>query len=222
MSRERDHRADLVPWNVDGARAALDLGVDYLVCQGVEAGGHVQSSTPLHDLLPRILEEAHQTPVLAAGGIGHGSKIREVLFAGAAGAVLGTRFVATQESLAHPEYKDAIVRAQAKGHCLDGVLSGWVAWCDAPSAAKPTLARWEAAGCPAVGKRPGEGDVVATRTDGTRILRYYLGSPDRDLQGTIEDLAIHAGQGVEDVKDLPPAQDLTRRLWAECLAASPA
>src|SRR4030095_639413 len=206
--------------NVEGARAALDVSADYLVCQGIEAGGHVQSSTPLRDLLPRVLAEAQQTPVLAAGGIGNGRKIREVLLAGAAGAVLGTRFVATQESLAHPEYKNAIIRSHAKDTAFTVCFQdGW------PGAAhralrNSTLIRWEAAGCPPVGKRPGEGDVVATRADGTRVLRYYLASPDRGLQGSITDLAMHAGHSVDDVKDLPPARDLVGTLWAECLVAS--
>ncbi len=98
--------------NASGARLALDLGADYLVCQGVEAGGHVQSSTALYELLPKVLDQAGNTPVLAAGGIGHGKKIREALLAGASGAMLGTRFVATQESLTHPEYKNVLIKSR--------------------------------------------------------------------------------------------------------------
>jgi nitronate monooxygenase len=206
--------------NAEGARGALDLSADYLVCQGNEAGGHVQSSTPLYDLLPKVVEEAQQTPVLAAGGIGNGQKIRKALLSGASGAVLGTRFVATQESLAHAEYKNAIIHAQAKDTALSVCFQdGW------PGAThrtlrNSTLVRWEAAGCPPVGRRPGEGDVVATRPDGTRVLRYSAASPVRDLRGTITDLTMHAGMSVDDVRDLPTARDLVRRLWAECLAAS--
>ena len=73
--------------NAAGARAALDLGADYLVCQGVEAGGHVQSSTALYEVLPTILDEARNTPVLAVGAISHGRKIRRALMAGASGAM---------------------------------------------------------------------------------------------------------------------------------------
>jgi len=94
-----------------GAQSASDLGADYLVCQGIEAGGDVQSSTALYELLPKVLERAQSTPVLAAGGIGHGRKIREALLAGASGAMLGTRFVATQENLAHPEYKSLLIKS---------------------------------------------------------------------------------------------------------------
>jgi nitronate monooxygenase len=122
--------------NVDGARAALDLAANYLVCQGTEAGGHVQSSTPLYDLLPRVLEEAKQTPVLAAGGIGHGRKVREVLLAGASGAVLGTRFVATQESLAHPDYKNAIIPRTGKRHGFHNMFPGWLAGRNSSGTAK--------------------------------------------------------------------------------------
>lgn len=72
---------------------------------------------------------------------------------------------------------------------------------------------------PPVGKRPGEGDIVATRPDGTNVFRYNSASPQRGLEGAITDLAMYAGQGVDDVKDLPAAHDLIGRLWAECLVA---
>jgi len=204
-----------------GARAAVDLGADYLVSQGNEAGGHVQSSTPLYDLLPKVLEEAKGTPVLVAGGVAHGAKIRTALMAGASGAVLGTRFVATQESDAHAAYKDALVRADAKDTALSVCFQdGW------PGATHRTLRNgtlvgWEAYGCPPVGKRPGEGDVVATGAGGMTVTRYSLDTPHQGFQGTVTDLAMYAGQGVPDVKDIPTARELVERLWAECLTARP-
>jgi nitronate monooxygenase len=203
----------------EGARAALDLGADYLVCQGGEAGGHVQSSTPLYELMPRVLDEAKQIPVLAAGGIANGQNIRTALLAGAAGAVLGTRFVATQESFAHLENKNAIIRSRAKDTALSVCFQdGW------PGATHRTLRNgtlnhWEAAGCPPVGKRPGEGDSVATGPGGTKVVRYSIMPPQAGFEGAVTDLAMYAGQGVDDVKDLPTARDLIGRLWAECLAA---
>src|SRR5207248_11292885 len=132
----------------------------------VEAGGHVQSSTPGSELLPLVLKEAGRTPVLVAGGVSDGHALQKILAAGAAGAVLGTRLMATQESSAHAEYKKALVQA----HATDAAMSvcyqdGW------PGATHRTLRngtlnRREAAGCPPPGKRPGEGDVVATRANG--------------------------------------------------------
>lgn len=204
----------------EGARAALDLGADYLVCQGSEAGGHVQSSTSLYGLMPSVLDEAKQVPVLAAGGIGNGQKIRRALLAGASGAVLGTRFVATQESFAHAEYKKAIIAAHAKDTALSVCFQDGWSGASHRTLRNRTLSRWEAAGCPPVGKRPGEGDIVATRPDGTRIARYSFATAQAGYQGMVTDLALYAGQSVDDIKDLPKAGELIARLWAECLTAT--
>jgi nitronate monooxygenase len=205
----------------EGARAALDLGADYVVSQGNEAGGHVQSSTPLYELLPRVLEEAKGSPVLVAGGIGHGAKIRAALAAGASGALLGTRFVACRESQAHQVYKDALIRAQAKDTALSVCFQNEWAGATHRTLRNGTLVRWESAGCPSAGKRPGEGDIVATGPDGRRLSRYSADVPRQGYQGTLTDLAMYAGQGVGDVKDVPSARELVDRLWMECLAARP-
>jgi nitronate monooxygenase len=216
MVRQRGAIFGVQVATVEGASAALDAGAAYLVCQGVEAGGHVQSSTPLYDLLPRVAELAKDTPVLAAGGITHGRDICRALRAGAAGVLLGTRFVATQESMAHPEYKAALVRAGATDTALSVCFQdGW------PGALhrtlrNATLARWEAAGCPPVGQRPGEGDIVARLADGSPVARYHFASPQRGVEGDVTDLALYAGAGVSEITDLPPVAELIKRLWEEC------
>src|SRR5579872_831201 len=91
--------------NAEGAKRALQHGPDFLVCQGIEAGGHVQATRPLRAVLDEVLSAAEGVPIVASGGIGDGSAIAEALRAGASAAMLGTRFVATRESTAHPEYK---------------------------------------------------------------------------------------------------------------------
>jgi nitronate monooxygenase len=93
------------------AERALELLPDFLICQGLEAGGHVQATSYLDDVFPEILEVAKDVPVLVAGGISTGIDIREALGKGAAGVVLGTRFVATQESDLHTSYKKRLVDA---------------------------------------------------------------------------------------------------------------
>jgi len=203
---------------VEGASAALEAGASYLVCQGIEAGGHVQSSTPLYELLPRVVDRAKDTPVLAAGGITHGRDICKALRAGASGVLIGTRFVATQESMAHPEYKAALVSAEPTDTALSVCFQdGW------PGALhrtlrNGTLERWEAAGCPPVGQRPGEGDVVARLVDGSPVARYHFASPQRGVEGQVTDLALYAGAGVGEISDLPPAAELIKRLWEECVS----
>ena len=206
--------------NVDGARRALDLGVDYLICQGIEAGGHVQALSALYDMLPAVVEEAKSVPVLAAGGIANGAHIRQALLAGASGVLVGTRFIATTEAQAHEEYKAALSRAKAS----DTVLSicfqdGW------PNAAGRTLRNrtvdmWEAACCPAPGKRPGEGEVLTTNAvTGSSKRRYAIGAPGPNDRGKISELPLWAGRGVDAIRDIPSAADLVPRLWRECLDA---
>ena len=110
------HRAGaLACWqvgSVDEAMAAADAGCDVVAVQGVEAGGHIRGRSPLLPLLESVLGRV-DLPVLAAGGIGDADDFATVLAAGAAGARVGTRFVAAMESGAHPAYKDAVVAAKA-------------------------------------------------------------------------------------------------------------
>ena len=105
----------LVSWQVGSAaeaQAAADAGCDVVVVQGIEAGGHVRGHGALLPLLSAVLEVT-DVPVLAAGGIGDGRALAAVLAAGAGGARIGTRFIATVESGAHPEYKGAVLEARA-------------------------------------------------------------------------------------------------------------
>ena len=196
--------------NLAGAMRAVELGADFLVAQGVEAGGHVQSTTALRDLLPRLTRLG--LPVVAAGGIADGADVRRVLDLGATGAMLGTRFVATQESRAHEAYKAALVAGTRTA--LTGLFDG--GWPHAPHRVlrNSTLERWEAAGCPPTGLRPGEGDALGESPGGT-VLRYEDAAPRAGFSGEIEAMCLYAGTGVDRVGDLPWAGDLVRRLARE-------
>jgi len=100
------------------AKKLIKLGVDALIIEGMEAGGHigpVSTSVLVQEILPHIKE----VPVFVAGGIGRGEAIISYLEMGAAGCQLGTRFVCTTESIAHPRLKKAFIRAQAR----DAIIS---------------------------------------------------------------------------------------------------
>ena len=200
------------------ARQAIDLGADYLVCQGIEAGGHVQAHRPLMDALREVHAEAGQAPVVASGGIGNGEGVRAVLMAGASGAMLGTRFVATVESTAHAKYKEALVGANADDTVLTVCFDG--GWTNAPHRVlrNPTFTNWESAACPPVGRRPGEGDVVATRAPDRKLLRYSTAAPSFGSEGNVTDLALYAGRSVQVIRDIPHAGELVSRLWRECIS----
>ena len=207
--------------NAAGARRALDLGADYLICQGIEAGGHVQGTSALYDVLPAVIDAAKTVPVLAAGGIASGAHIRRALLAGASGVLVGTRFVATKEAGAHDEYKSALTRAKAADTVLTVCFQD--PWVNAPHRVlrNRTLDMWEAAGCPPPGKRPGEGDVLTTNAvTGAMKRRYSTANPAPDDRGAVTELALWAGQGVDAIRDIPSAGELVGRLWKECLDAA--
>lgn len=202
-----------------GAQRAIDEGCDFLVCQGMEGGGHVQSSIPLHELLPAVLAVADKVPVVATGGLADGKDIAQVLKLGASGAMLGTRFVASEESRAHPQYKQALVAASAQSTVLTGCFErGW------PYAAhrvlrNSTLTEWEAAGCPPVGHRPGESDVIATTPAGLPVLRYMDTPPSDEMRGDVLACCLYAGAGVDKINEVRPAASLVDELWAAAITA---
>ncbi|MCX7888391.1 MAG: nitronate monooxygenase [Rhodobacteraceae bacterium] len=204
--------------NAAGARKARAAGADFLIAQGVEAGGHVQSTTPLAALLPAVLQEAGDLPVLAAGGIATGAAIARAIGAGAAGAVLGTRFVATREASAHDDYKAALVAAGSGDTVLTGCFN--LGWPDTQSRVlrNDTLTEWESEGCPQAPGRPGEGDIVF-RVGEVAVPRYSDTAPVPGAVGAIRSACLYAGTGVGEIAAVEPADELVRRLWREAEAA---
>jgi enoyl-[acyl-carrier protein] reductase II len=95
------------------AKRLIRFGVDALVIEGSEAGGHI-GPVSLTVLAQEILPEIHEVPIFVAGGIGRGEAILGFLEMGASGAQLGTRFAAATESIAHPNFKRAFIRAKAR------------------------------------------------------------------------------------------------------------
>ena len=97
---------------VDQARRVLDWGVDGLIAQGGESGGHLSGVRPALEFLPEAIRVANGRPVLLAGGIASAADTGAALGAGADGVIAGTRFLLTHESGAHPLYQRRILAAQ--------------------------------------------------------------------------------------------------------------
>jgi nitronate monooxygenase len=106
--------------DVAGARAALAAGPDAIIAQGNEAGGHTGRRGTLA-FAAQVLELAGDVPVLVAGGIGSGRGVAAALAMGAAGAVLGTRFKASDEFACDPRLKDAIVASDGGDTLYDEI-----------------------------------------------------------------------------------------------------
>jgi NAD(P)H-dependent flavin oxidoreductase YrpB (nitropropane dioxygenase family) len=209
--------------SVEEAKAAAAAGVDAVIAQGVEAGGHVKGTTSIWDLLPAAVEAIKPLPVLAAGGIGDGAGLARALRLGAQGVSLGTRFVASEEAWTHPAYKQRIVDSTAADTVYSELYD--VGWIDAPhrTLRNKTYSEWEEAGRPPSGSRPGEGTSIGKRTMSTGEVeewpRYAIGSPPPDFDGDIEYTPLWAGESCSVVNDIKPAGDIVRGLIRDAEAA---
>jgi nitronate monooxygenase len=194
------------------ATAAVAAGADALVVQGIEAGGHVQADSPLIELLRRIRPQV-DVPIVAAGGIGDPASIREARNAGADAIACGTAFLAANEADVHPAYLDRLIEAEPADTVLTDLFDG--GWPDAPHRVirNDTHAAWEAAGKPEHGRRPGEGEPVASRA-GHQVVRYDDSQPTRDTVGDVPQMAMYAGTSVRAVNRRESAAAIVERLAA--------
>ena len=205
--------------NAEEAAAAEEAGVDVVVAQGWEAGGHVQSEVATMPLVPRVVDAVEDVPVVAAGGIADGRGIAAVLALGAAGAWLGTRFVASREATVNAEYQQHVLDASEADTEFTELFD--VGWPDAPHRIirNSTFEEWEEAGRPPSGERPGEGDAVGEFSDGRPVTRYDFRSPSAETRGDVEEMALYAGQSTGLTDDRPPVATVVDRLVSETVEA---
>jgi nitronate monooxygenase len=197
------------------ARRAVASGVDVIVAQGWEAGGHVWGTIATLPLIPAVVDAVAPVPVIAAGGIGDGRGVAAVLALGAQAAWLGTRFLLAEEMPIHEHYRDRLIAAAETDPMRYPNLYS-AGWPDSPHRAlrNSTGDAWEAAGRPPLAQRPGVGDVIAHLASGEAIVRYEPAPPMAGTTGDIEALSMWAGQSVGLVKQRQPAADIVAELTA--------
>ncbi len=204
--------------SVQEAESARAAGVDLIVAQGVEAGGHVRGTTGAMVLVPRVVDAVRPLPVLATGGIADGRGVAAALVLGAAGAALGTRFLASNECGAHAEYKRRVTMAGATDTYYSSLFD--IGWADAPHRVlrNAVVDEWERAGRPASGSRPHEGEIIGQTRFGDMTLpvpRYAAFPASAAFQGSVELAALYAGQSCELVNDIRPAGELVEQIGRE-------
>ena len=161
-------------------------------------------------------------PLVTAGGFTDGRGLAAALALGADGGVFGTRFLASHEAAAHPAYKQRIVEANARDTFHTTRYD--VGWPDAPHRVlrTPLVERWERAGRPQSGARPGEGETHARslRADFNLPLVDYSALPPTAayVEGDLEGLAHYAGQSCSLVREVLPAGEIVRRIAREACA----
>jgi len=198
------------------AKRAVDCGVDIVVAQGWEAGGHVRGTVATMPLIPTVVDTVSPAPVVAAGGIADGRGLAAALALGAGGAWIGTRFLASHEATIHPRYRDRLLQANENDTVfLENLFD--IHWPNAPHRVlrNQTVEAWEAAGRPPSGNRPGEGEVIATARSNRQIVRYQSYTPGTDAEGDVDALSLWAGQSVGLVSKLQSAGDIVRQIADE-------
>jgi nitronate monooxygenase len=210
--------------SVEEAASAAAAGVDAVIVQGIEAGGHVKGTRSVWELLPEAVAAVSPTPVLASGGIGDGAGIARALALGAQGVSMGTRFVASEEAWIHSHYKQRVVDAGASDTVYDELFD--VGWPGAPhrTLRGKTRQEWETAGRPPPGARPGEGTSIGTLRfpwGDVPWPRYSPGMLVPGFDGDPDYAPMWAGESCEVVRDVKPAGEIVRELVREAEAALP-
>lgn len=210
--------------SVGEAHAARVAGADAVIAQGIEAGGHVRGTLPALRLLEQVSAALPDFPVLLAGGVADAADVRTSLEAGAAGVVSGTRFLLSDESAAHPEYKRRLLDSDRT--LLTGLFGfGWPAPHRViPNAATQRWLRRDPGGPLAVRALQHLSGSLTTRlpmSAGDRLARSaHLAVP---LYGPAAPLAswperqldtapLYAGESVARIRDIRPAAELVRML----------
>ncbi|MFD4121019.1 NAD(P)H-dependent flavin oxidoreductase [Alcaligenes faecalis] len=196
-----DYSADMIPRAKDAgmivmvqtgtaalARKAIAHGADIIVAQGSEGGGHLNRGTiGLMSLLPAILDCAQGRPVLAAGGITTRQDVRAAMNLGASGVLVGTAFLASEESNAHPLYKQKILEASTDDtEYRTGYSFGWTY--GTPHRVIPNRDKW---------------NVLRLVGGGARAI-------DKDRMA--RKLSLYAGQGVGKIHSIVPAAERVAEL----------
>ena len=189
-------------------------GVDALVIEGMEAGGHigpVATSVLVQEILPALADEL---PIFVAGGIARGEMIAALLDMGAAGVQLGTRFVCATESIAHPAFKKAFLRANAR----DAIASVQI---DPRLPVIPVRALKNAGTEAFTAKQrevaqmldEGKVDMAAAQLE---IEHYWAGALRRAvIDGDVENGSLMAGQSVGMVTSEQPAAEIIAELMEQ-------
>jgi nitronate monooxygenase len=189
--------------DLDEARQAMAAGADFIVAQGTEAGGHgARRGRSTLPFVPIVADLVAPTPVLAAGGIADGRGVAAALALGAAGALIGTRFQATPESLAPPAITTAIVEGRGEDTERSTVLdiargARWPARYPGRSLAHPFLDQW----------RGREAELAA---DDAARQAYRDGV----ARGELPPSPVWASEAIDLITGLRPAADLVGDLAA--------
>lgn len=199
------------------AKRLIRSGADALVIEGSEAGGHI-GPVSLNVLAQEILPHVTDVPVFVAGGIGRGEAILSYLEMGAAGAQIGTRFVCATECIAHPAFKKAFIRGQARDAIPTVQLDETFPVIPVRALQNAGTKRFLEHQAETIRRfRAGELDKEAAQLD---IEHFWAGALRRAvIDGDVENGSLMAGQSVGMVTREQPAAEIIAELVGQAAAA---
>lgn len=199
------------------AKKMVKMGADAIIIEGMEAGGHIGPvSTSV--LAQEILPDLREVPVFVAGGIGRGEAIVSYLEMGASGCQLGTRFVCARESIAHPNFKKAFIRADARDAIPSIQLDPRFPVIPVRALANEGTKRFMAFQREMIGRvERGELDLKAAQLE---IEHFWAGALRRAvIDGDVENGSLMAGQSVGMVTCEQTTKEILDELVEQALAA---
>ena len=199
------------------AKRLVRSGADALVIEGSEAGGHI-GPVSLTVLAQEILPHIESVPVFVAGGLGRGDAILGLLEMGAAGAQLGTRFAASTESIAHPNFKQAFIRGNARDAVPSVQVDDRFAVIPVRGLTNAGTTRFRAHQAETV-RRFNEGELTREEAQ-LAIERFWAGALRRAvIDGDIENGSVMAGQSVGMVTAIQPVASILDELLEQAVMA---
>jgi len=199
------------------AKRFVKSGVDALVIEGSEAGGHI-GPVSLTVLAQEILPHIREVPIFVAGGLGRGEAILGYLEMGASGAQLGTRFAASVESIAHANFKNAFLRANARDAIPSIQLDDRFPVIPVRGLVNEGTKKFLVHQAETVAKfQSGELDKIQAQL---AIEHFWAGALRRAvIDGDIEGGSVMAGQSVGMVTAIQPVAEILQELKAQAIAA---
>ena len=199
------------------ARRLVRSGIDALVIEGSEAGGHVgpvSTSVLAQEILPAVRD----VPVIVAGGIGHGEAVASFVGMGAAGVQMGTRFVTASESIAHPAFKQAFIRASARDAQTSVQLDPDFKVIPVRALANAATERFARAQREVIARyRRGE---IPLEEGQLEIEHFWAGALRRAVvEGDVEEGSLMAGQSVGFVDAIRPVSEIIGEIVGQAEAA---
>ena len=221
---ERLKRSGVNVWMQTGTVAEADeavaLGVDALIVQGAEAGGHNRAEASTMTLFPRIRRRFPNLPLLAAGGISDGATMAAALVLGADAVWCGSQFLASKESRAHDAYKARVAAADVGDTAILSIYGpewpGQAMRAIVNDGARAAIGREveaiKEAEAQIVGKTVLNGQPVP-------VPRYSAILPTVEFEGDIDQVCLTAGQSAGNINEILPASEIVRRMTEEAINA---